>query len=104
MTHPVTPPRTATRRRSRRSFGKIKKLPSGRYQASYLGPDGQRHNGPVTFLGKMDADQWLAMRQAEIVEHKWKPPAPAAKTITPTLAEGMETDDEMRQLLAALSP
>lgn len=27
------------------------------------------------------------MRQAEIVEHKWKPPAPAAQTVTPTLAE-----------------
>ena len=56
MTHPVTPARTPARRRSRRSFGKIKKLPSGRYQASYLGPDGERHNGPVTFLAKMDAD------------------------------------------------
>lgn len=84
---PVTAPRPTTRKRSRRSFGKIKKLPSGRYQASYLGPDGERHNGPVTFLAKMDADQWLAMRQAEIVEHKWKPPTPAAKTVTPTLAD-----------------
>lgn len=87
MSHPVTPPRTVPRKRSRRSFGKIKKLPSGRYQASYLGPDGQRHNGPVTFLAKQDADQWLAMRQAEIVEHKWKPPAPAVSSVTPTLSE-----------------
>lgn len=38
-------------------------------------------------LAKLDADQWLAMRQAEIVEHKWKPPAPTAKAVTPTLTE-----------------
>jgi hypothetical protein len=80
-------PRTTLRKRTRRSFGKIKKLPSGRYQASYLGPDGERHNGPVTFLAKQHADQWLAMRQAEIVEQSWKPPAPAEQMETPTLAD-----------------
>ena len=80
-------PRTTVRKRTRRSFGKIKKLPSGRYQASYLGPDGERHNGPVTFLAKQHADQWLAMRQAEIVEQSRKPPAPAEQMETPTLAD-----------------
>ena len=86
MSHPLTL-RPAPRKRSRRSFGKIKKLPSGRYQASYLGLDGQRHNGPVTFLAKQGADQWLAMRQAGIVEHKWKPLAPVVNAVTPTLSE-----------------
>ena len=81
------PPRSAVRKRSRRSFGKIKKLPSGHYQASYIGPDGERHNGPVTFLLKQNADQWLAMRQSEIVDHSWKPPAPAEDVVTPTLAD-----------------
>ena len=66
MSDSVTLPRSTLRKRTRRSFGKIKKLPSGRYQASYLGPDGERHNGPVTFLAKQHADQWLAMRQSEI--------------------------------------
>ena len=87
MSDSVTLPRSTLRKRTRRSFGKIKKLPSGRYQASYLGPDGERHNGPVTFLAKQHADQWLAMRQAEIVEQSWKPPAPPEDIVTPTLED-----------------
>jgi len=83
----VTQTRSTLRKRTRRSFGKIKKLPSGRYQASYLGPDGERHNGPVTFLAKQHADQWLAMRQSEIVEQSWKPPAPPGEVVTPSLAD-----------------
>jgi len=83
----VTQTRSTLRKRTRRSFGKIKKLPSGRYQASYLGPDGERHNGPVTFQAKQHADQWLAMRQAEIVEQSWKPPAPPGEVVTPSLAD-----------------
>lgn len=59
----------------------------GPYQASYPGPARLRHSGPVTSLAQLDGDRWLAMRQAEIVEHKWKPPAPAAKAVTPTLTE-----------------
>jgi integrase len=87
MPDPSATPRPAVRRRSRRSFGKIKKLASGHYQASYIGPDGERHNGPVTFLLKQNADQWLAMRQSEIVDHSWKPPAPPETIATPTLAD-----------------
>lgn len=75
MSDPSATPRSTVRKRRRRSFGKIKKLPSGHYQASYIGPDGERHNGPVTFLLKQNADQWIAMRQAEIDDHSWKPPA-----------------------------
>jgi len=87
MSDPSTTPRSTVRKRTRRSFGKIKKLPSGHYQASYIGPDGERHNGPVTFLLKQNADQWIAMRQAEIVDYSWKPPAPAESIATPTLAD-----------------
>jgi integrase len=87
MSDPSAMPRSVARKRSRRSFGKIKKLPSGHYQASYIGPDGERHNGPVTFLLKQNADQWLAMRQSEIVDHSWKPPAPPEAIATPTLAD-----------------
>ncbi len=67
----------ATRkRRPRRSFGSIRKLPSGNWQASYIGGDGKRHTAPVTFITKGDADAWLALRRAELLSHSWKPPAP----------------------------
>lgn len=40
----------------RRSFGAIRRLPSKRYQASYAGPDLQRHVAPVTFTIAADAE------------------------------------------------
>jgi predicted transcriptional regulator len=33
----------------RREFGTTRKLPSGRWQARYIGPDGQRYTAPETF-------------------------------------------------------
>ena len=63
-------------RGARRRFGYIRKLPSRRYQASYTGPDGERHNAPTTFDTKGDADAWLALQDAAITEHRWKPAAP----------------------------
>ena len=47
------------KRRARRGFGKIRKLPSGRYQASYIGPDLLRHTAIRTFEAREDAEGWL---------------------------------------------
>ncbi len=71
-------------KRTRRGFGWVRKLPSGRYQASYLDPTGTRITAkavedgklvPLTFLDKKTAEAWLALRQTELVEKRWKPPA-----------------------------
>lgn len=43
----------------RRAFGSIRKIPSGRFQARYTGPDGQKYPAPSTFARKSDADAWL---------------------------------------------
>ena len=59
------------RRKRRESFGAIRKLPSGRYQASYVGPDGERHNAPRTFDALTDARGWLAIQQARILDGTW---------------------------------
>jgi integrase len=77
---------------TRRGFGYLRKLPSGKWQASYLGPDHARHLAPTTFLAKPDGARWLALRQAEIVRGAWLPPAePAPKpAAVPTL--GMYAD------------
>lgn len=61
-----------TRRRGRRSFGAVRKLPSGRYQASYLDPAGKRRAAPETFTAKMDADAWLALQRAAIESGSWR--------------------------------
>ena len=65
-----------TPRRAARDWGKVRKLPSGRYQASYAGPDGQRHNAPATFGTKPDAGGWLAAQQTDIARGTWRPPGP----------------------------
>ena len=61
--------------RQRRSFGRIRKLPSGRYQASYQGPDLKVHTAPNTYATKVDAEGWLTDRRREIDRELWSPPA-----------------------------
>ncbi len=57
-----------------RRFGNVRKLPSGRYQASYLGPDGRRRNAPETFERKSDAEKALVMIEAQITAGEWTDP------------------------------
>lgn len=59
------------KRKRRESFGAIRQRSSGRYQASYVGPDGERHNAPQTFDGITDARGWLAVQQARILDGTW---------------------------------
>jgi integrase len=56
---------------NRRRFGKVRKLPSRRWQASYLGPDGRRRNGPDTFRTKSEAEQWLAAAETDLRRGSW---------------------------------
>ena len=48
-----------TPRRAPRAWGKIRKLPSGRYQASYLDDTATRRTAPATFPTRAGADAWL---------------------------------------------
>ncbi|WP_055565995.1 tyrosine-type recombinase/integrase [Streptomyces atriruber] len=62
----------------RRRFGAIRRLPSGRYQARYPGPDGVMRPAPFTFETTADADDWLAEKQTEIRRGQWRDPDAAA--------------------------
>ncbi|GAA4796787.1 tyrosine-type recombinase/integrase [Streptomyces ziwulingensis] len=64
----------ANNRGRRRRFGAIRKLPSGRYQARYPGPDGVMRPAPETFATTADADDWLAEKQTEIRRGEWRDP------------------------------
>ena len=57
-----------------RRFGNVRRLPSGRYQVSYLGPDGQRRNAPDTFERKSDAERALVMIEAQLSTGQWTDP------------------------------
>ncbi|KAF4405983.1 tyrosine-type recombinase/integrase [Streptomyces lycii] len=58
----------------RRPYGRIRKLPSGRYQARYVTPDGQLRPAPHTFRTKRDADDWLADLQTQLRRGDWHDP------------------------------
>jgi len=45
----------------------VRKLPSGRYQARYLGQDGLMRSAPATFATQTVAQKWLTLIEAEIV-------------------------------------
>jgi integrase len=59
---------------AKRRFGRVRKLPSGRYQARYAGPDGIDRPAPETFATRTDADVWLTMKEAEIRRGGWLDP------------------------------
>ena len=64
-----------TKPKARRAWGKIRRLPSGLYQASYTGPDRQRHTAPNTFEVKLNAEFWLSDEHRLIETKQWTSPA-----------------------------
>jgi hypothetical protein len=56
-----------------RSFGNIRKLPSGRYQARYWRL-GKQIAADSTFANKTNARRWLATVEAEMVRGHWIDP------------------------------
>lgn len=56
----------------RETFGSLRHLPSGRWQARYTGPDGRTHKAPTTFETRGDAQIFLATVRADIVRQTWQ--------------------------------
>ncbi|QGG96793.1 tyrosine-type recombinase/integrase [Actinomarinicola tropica] len=59
---------------SRSSWGSVRKLPSGRYQARYC-VEGQLVAAPTTFRTKRDAEVYLSTVRADIERGHWVDPA-----------------------------
>jgi len=78
---------------ARRRFGRVRQLPSGRWQARYPGPDGRDHNAPHTFDGKRSADQWLTLKEAEIKRGDWLDPGAGYVLFSDFSAVWMEERD-----------
>jgi integrase len=67
---------TQKTRRDRRGWGKIRKLPSGRWQASYIGRDKLRHTAPTTYSSRLAAEGWLSTERRLYEDaDAWTPPA-----------------------------
>lgn len=60
--------------RARRRFGRVRQLPSGRWQARYHGPDGIDRAAPGTFERRADADRWLARIEDQVLHGDWLVP------------------------------
>ena len=58
-------------RRKRRRFGRLRHLPSGRWQAAYIGPDHKLHRAPHTFPSDIAAESWLALEARKIDLGTW---------------------------------
>jgi integrase len=58
----------------RRGFGHLRRLPSKRWQASYVGPDLARYSAPHTFEAKIDAEEWLTTERRLVLTDEWRPP------------------------------
>ncbi len=69
-----------TRKTNRASFGSVRKLPSGRYQARYSDSQMNRYTAPQTFTAKKQAEDWLATTRADMVRGTWR--APELGTVT----------------------
>ncbi len=57
--------------KGKRRFGRVRRLPSGRWQARYPGPDGVDRPAPETFATKRDAEVWPTRKEAEILNDDW---------------------------------
>lgn len=83
-----------TPKRTRRAFGQLRQLPSGRWQAGYTGPDLATHRAPTTFDAKDYAEGWLATERKKIDLGTWTPPREVAQqraVRAATFAEYAET-------------
>ena len=69
----------ANRKGTKARFGSTRRLPSGRVQARYTGPDGLAHKAPFTFDTEGDAQTWLSTIRADIVRDSWNPNATGRK-------------------------
>lgn len=76
----------------KRYFGSVRKLPSGRHQARYTGPDGRTYTArtedgrALTFDSKQAADAYLSRVHGDVQAGRWVSPDAPRKAAPATLA------------------
>jgi integrase len=86
-------------RKTRESWGRLRKLPSGRWQASYTGPDLALHKALSTFETMTDARAWLTDERRLIERGTWIAPTVRNRATKPaTLGAFAEAWLKDRQL------
>lgn len=80
-------------------FGTVDKLPSRRWRARYVGPDGRRRTW--TAVSKSDARVWLAAAQADISRRAWHAPEGGQRLLGSYAADYLARSD-LRESTRAL--
>jgi integrase len=100
---------TSKARRAPRDWGMVRKLPSSRYQASYLDAAKARRNAPATFPTRAAADAWLAAQRAAMDAGTWRDPHSGDETFGAYAARWLDerglkprTEHDYRRILDRL--
>ena len=72
---------TKTKTASRRRFGSVRRLPSGRFQARYRDETGTEYTAPETFATKTAAGRWLATVETDMLRGHWIEPRSGQVTL-----------------------
>lgn len=54
-----------------RRFGKVQQRDSGRWTASFIGPNGHRVRAPLTYATRDEAETWLAAQRTDVARGTW---------------------------------
>jgi integrase len=87
------------RHKRARSFGTIRRLPSGRWQVryyDYYDQAGVRHTAPRTFPSKADASRYLAQVEADLLRGAWTDPRLARITFGAWVGRWWPTTADLR--------
>lgn len=66
----------------KRARGSLRRLPSGRWQVRYTGPDGLRRSARQTYPTKADGNRVLALIEADIIRGKWVDPTLSRRSLS----------------------
>jgi integrase len=62
----------------------VERLPSGRFRARVVGPDGVYVSAPATFTNRTDASLWIDVQHTDLVRGTWQ--APVKPSASPSVA------------------
>jgi hypothetical protein len=90
------------RRKGRRSFGSLRRLPSGRWQARYRDLMGKSHTAPQTFATRPEAARFLAPVETDPARGAWTDPRAGRVSFAEWAARWQATTTNLRPNTRAL--
>jgi hypothetical protein len=90
------------RRKGRRSFGSLRRLPSGRWQARYRDAAGKSHTAPQTFATRPEAARFLAQVETDLARGEWTDPRAGRVSFAEWAARWQATTTNLRPNTRAL--